>query len=85
MRYYCPATPIVLVGLKSDLRNCQANNKTLISPMKGEEVAARIGAFHYAECSALTNEGVIQVFEQATRAAKQKEQRSLWKRLLCFA
>jgi GTPase SAR1 family protein len=77
--------PIILVGLKSDLRNNQTASQNLISPMKGEEVSARIGAFHYAECSALSNEGIVQVFEQAARAVKQKERISLWRKLFCLA
>ncbi len=36
---------------------------------QGEEVKKKIGARHYLECSAKTNEGVREVFEHATRSA----------------
>ncbi|KAF9402025.1 Rho GTPase, partial [Podila epigama] len=35
----------------------------------GTRVAAEIGAREYLECSALTGEGVREVFESATRAS----------------
>lgn len=43
-------------------------------PVKSEEgrdMASRIGAFGYMECSAKTKDGVREVFEMATRAALQ--------------
>lgn len=43
---------------------------SLLGQMKqGEEVKKKIGARHYLECSAKTNDGVREVFEHATRAA----------------
>ena len=39
------------------------------STKQGEEVKKKIGARHYLECSAKTNDGVREVFEHATRAA----------------
>ena len=37
--------------------------------MEGQEVAEKIGAHSFHECSALTWEGVEEVFEHAVRAA----------------
>nr|XP_061813489.1 rho-related GTP-binding protein RhoA-B-like isoform X2 [Nerophis lumbriciformis] len=37
----------------------------------GRDMANRIGAFGYMECSAKTKDGVREVFEMATRAALQ--------------
>ena len=36
----------------------------------------KIGAYKYLECSARTNEGVHEVFENATRAAMTKKEKS---------
>lgn len=47
--------------------------------MKSEEardMANRINAFGYLECSAKTKDGVREVFEMATRAALQAKRRS---------
>ncbi|KAI5307869.1 Rho GTPase [Ascosphaera atra] len=72
----CPNVPVILVGLKKDLRDDplaieEMRKKSLrfISPREGQDTATQIGARKYLECSSLTGEGVDDVFEAATRAA----------------
>lgn len=72
----CPGVPIILVGLKKDLREDplaieEMRKKSLrfVTPKEGGEIATQIGARKYLECSSLTGEGVDDVFEAATRAA----------------
>jgi hypothetical protein len=72
----CPGVPIILVGLKKDLRENpgaieEMRKKSLrfVSPKEGSETATQIKARKYLECSSLTGEGVDDVFEAATRAA----------------
>jgi len=67
-------TPIILVGTKLDLRakpeaiqSLKENNQEPISTKKGEELAKKIGARRYLECSALTQEGLAKVFEEAVK------------------
>lgn len=74
--HFCQGLPILLIGLKRDLRGDAATiaelRKTGQHPVASEEGQAmrkKIGAFRYLECSAPTNEGVREVFEHATRAA----------------
>lgn len=76
VKHFCPNVPIVLVGNKKDLRGDDytirelARSKQVPVPLsEGEQMANRIGAKDYLECSALTKEGVKEVFEAATRAA----------------
>ncbi|KAG8835408.1 Rho GTPase [Serendipita sp. 399] len=66
-----PAIPVILVGLKSDLRPPPGHPDIdqYVSREKGEEVAQQIGARAYKECSALRIQGVDDVFEVATRAS----------------
>jgi Rho family protein len=69
---YCPNAPIILVGLKKDLRNSsdeKSNAKKYVQTAQAEEVARAIGAKKFLECSALTGEGVDDVFEAATRTS----------------
>lgn len=69
--HFCPKVPIVLVGLKKDLRHDESHKKLAVKGDEGHEAAARIQARVYMECSAKTKEGVRGVFEEATRAALQ--------------
>eukprot|EP01114_Cavostelium_apophysatum_P018046 TRINITY_DN549_c0_g1_i1.p1 TRINITY_DN549_c0_g1~~TRINITY_DN549_c0_g1_i1.p1 ORF type:complete len:222 (-),score=71.00 TRINITY_DN549_c0_g1_i1:91-756(-) len=71
---HAPDTPIILVGTKLDLRGKQEaiqslkeNNQEPITTEKGESLAKKIGAKKYLECSALTQEGLAKVFEEAVK------------------
>lgn len=66
---YCPTAPIVLVGLKKDLRKSVGNGEEVVTREAAEQVARAIGAKRYMECSALTGEGVDDIFEVATRTS----------------
>lgn len=46
-----------------------------VKPEEGRDMANRISAFGYLECSAKTKDGVRDVFEMATRAALQVRKR----------
>ena len=68
--------PIILVGLKKDLREDpvaqeEMRKKSLhfTTEQEGHNASREIGARKYLECSSLTGEGVDDVFEAATRAA----------------
>lgn len=78
VKHFCPNVPIILVGNKKDLRNDEHTRRELakmkqepVKPEEGRDVANRINAFGYLECSAKTKDGVREVFEMATRAALQ--------------
>lgn len=69
--HFCPTTPIILVGLKSDLRNkrtcielLKTQGLTPITPEQGQGVAQRMGAI-YVECSSKEMRGVDEVFAKA--------------------
>lgn len=71
---YCPSAPVILVGLKKDLRPIDDGSdpnysKKYVRTEKAEQVARFIGAKKYVECSSLTGEAVDDVFEIATRAS----------------
>ena len=71
IRHHCPTAPFLIVGLKIDLRNDEATIKSLndkrMSPVPKEDgiaLAKNVGAYAYAECSALTQNGLKNVFEE---------------------
>ncbi|KAG0676186.1 GTP-binding protein Rho1, partial [Pichia californica] len=73
--HFCQGVPIILVGCKVDLRNDRATIDRLaqsgqqpVSTAEGQDVADKIDALTYMECSAKHNQGVREVFEAATRA-----------------
>lgn len=75
VRHFCPCTPIILVGTKLDLRDnedtierLKKQNETPITYHQGLEMATEIGAVKYLECSALTQQGLKTVFDEAIRA-----------------
>jgi len=66
----CPGVPIILVGLKKDLREdpvaqeeMRKRSQKFISRKQGEDMKEDIGARKYLECSSLTGDGVDDVFE----------------------
>ncbi|XP_054434251.1 transforming protein RhoA-like isoform X2 [Pteronotus mesoamericanus] len=78
VKHFCPNVPIILVGNKKDLRYSTRTrhklarmNQEPVQPEEGRDMADRIGALGYTECSAKTKDGVREVFEMATRAALQ--------------
>lgn len=75
IRHHCPDTPIVLCGTKIDLRDDPATIQSLqkqnLAPIRREQgvkLSKKIKAYAYVECSALTQKGLHQVFEEAIRA-----------------
>ncbi|PWN50820.1 Rho3 GTP binding protein [Violaceomyces palustris] len=73
---HCPGVKIVLIALKCDLRDDQAVQEKLArsgdSPLtyeKGLQVARRIKATRYLECSAKFNRGVSEAFNEAAKVA----------------
>lgn len=92
IRQYCPNTPIILVGTKMDARNdpqmikhLQARNQQAISYEQGMQLAQRINAFRYVECSALTQNGLDTVFQSAIRSVvgekKEIKKKGAWAKL----
>jgi len=84
LRYFTPQTSIILVANKKDLRDdvkviekMHKMHKFVISYNQGEELAKRIGAVHFAECSAKTMEGIAQVFKLTAQTALQNDKFSL--------
>ena len=57
----------MLVGCKKDLRTQELAEA--ITEEEGRELSGKIKAFDYIECSAVNNEGIIKVFETASKAA----------------
>ncbi|EJD07552.1 uncharacterized protein FOMMEDRAFT_115861 [Fomitiporia mediterranea MF3/22] len=73
---YCPGVKLVLVALKCDLRDDRNVTERLarygahpVQYEEGLQVARRIRASRYLECSAKHNRGVTEVFYEAARVS----------------
>jgi len=78
IRHHCPKTPFLLVGTQADLRKDQSTTEALtrkrekpISVEMGKQCAKELKAALYVECSALTQIGLKNVFDEAIICAKQ--------------
>ena len=76
IQHHAAGVPILLVGTKSDLREDKttlsqlvAKGMRVIPTAEAEARAKEIGAVKHLECSALTQEGLKVVFDEAIRAA----------------
>ena len=82
--HFCPTTPLILVGLKSDLRSkktcidlLKTQGLTPVTPEQGQAVAKRMNAM-YVECSSKELIGVHEVFELAVNVAVAVEERGFY-------
>ena len=73
--HFCPEVPQLLVGTKMDLRRDEGTLNKLrqqsqqpITPEQGLELAKKIKAIRFMECSAKTGEGLKAVFDEAVKA-----------------
>jgi GTPase SAR1 family protein len=71
-----PSVPIILAGLKSDLRK---DTKDFVSFEEGEELQTRIGAAHFLECcthNTVKNvETVLQLMVECAANKKSEEEK----------
>jgi len=81
IQHHAPGVPLILVGTKSDMRNDPAMQAQLaskglkvVSVEEAQQRARDIGAVSYMECSALTQDNLKTVFDEAIRASMNKKQ-----------
>lgn len=74
--HHCPKTPFLLVGTQVDLREdsaviekLQKSKQKPVSIESADKMARELRAVKYVECSALTQKGLKNVFDEAILAA----------------
>ncbi len=80
--HFCPDVPYLLVGTKLDLRDdsqtlekLRASGQTAVSTQRGEELAKKIKAVKYLECSAKTETNLKNVFDDAVKSVLYKSKK----------
>ncbi|DBA03096.1 TPA: hypothetical protein N0F65_003343 [Lagenidium giganteum] len=81
IRHHAPGVPFILVGTKLDLREDEETLEKLrekkmqpITTEQGEALKNELGAYKYLECSALTQKGLKQVFDEGIRCVLSNQQ-----------
>lgn len=71
--HHCPGIPCLLVGTQVDLREDAGTvdklNKQRLKPIsndQGQKLCSELGLVKYVECSALTQQGLKNVFDEGT-------------------
>ena len=71
VRHHCPGVPCLVVGTQVDLRDdpqviekLQRQKQKPVAAEYGERLARELGAVRYVECSALTQKGLKNVFDE---------------------
>ena len=71
VRHHCPGVPCLVVGTQVDLRDdpqviekLQRQKQRPVAAEHGERLARELGAVKYVECSALTQKGLKNVFDE---------------------
>jgi small GTP-binding protein len=88
--HHAPGVPIVLVGLKSDLRGdsdianvLATKGLKMVNPDDGAATAKATGCVTHMECSAMTQDGLKAVFDTAIATAIGKQQEQHKKKTKC--
>ena len=90
IRHHAPGVPFILAGTKLDLREDQdmiaklaQKGQAPIQAAAANEKASALGAYKYLECSALTQEGLKQIFDEAIRCVLIAQQAPTRKKSSC--
>ena len=91
LKHRCPKTPFLLVGTQIDLREdaptvvklAKNKQKPLNSEM-GKRLADEVKAVKYVECSALTQKGLKNVFDEAILQSLEPREEKIPKRECCL-
>jgi len=79
LKEHAPKVPFILVGLKSDGRGLSKTKS--VKTDEGEQMARKIGAKCYVECSACTQKNVKNVFDTAIMTVLDQRERKQRSRL----
>jgi len=82
LMHFCPEVPQILVGTKTDLRRdssvvekLKSQGQNPLTSEQGQDLARKIKAEKYLECSAKTTENLKTVFDEAVKAVLLKRKR----------
>lgn len=72
IRGHAPKTPFILVGTKADTR---ASTDSSVSKAEAQALCDELKGYKYMECSAMTQDGLKQVFDESIRCVIQNQKK----------
>jgi len=83
IRHFCPHTPIMLIGTKSDLKTdpdtltkLKANNSAFVTTEEAQSLCKQIGAIKHIECSAMRQKKIDTIFQEVISIGKEPPAKS---------
>lgn len=73
LRRMCPGIPLILAGLKKDLRDYSVYAERCMNTSKGQKMAKKHKMVEYIECSSWNGENVELLFKRIAEAAAKKK------------
>lgn len=74
VKHYNPNAKIIVVGIKSDLR--EEGNPNHVTDEAAQEFVTKNGLYSYIPCSAKTKDGLEKIFPECVKAANIKSKKS---------
>lgn len=84
IQHHAPGVPFIIVGTKLDTRLEKSGETRFITKVQGENLKEELKAFKYLECSARTQEGLKQVFDEAIRCVLTSQLNAATRRKRCL-
>eukprot|EP01038_Epipyxis_sp_PR26KG_P009061 gene9061-12221_t len=84
IQHHAAGVPFIIVGTKLDARNDAKSGEKCITRAQGEALKEELKAVKYLECSAKTQEGLKQVFDEAIRCVLTKNAKGKDKSSKCM-
>lgn len=84
IQHHAPGVPFILIGTKLDTRGAEAKSADFVSKAQGDSLKEELKAYKYLECSAKTQDGVKQVFDEAIRCVLINQSTATTKKKKCM-
>merc|ERR1711924_356873 len=83
IQHHAPGVPFILVDDEETLERLREKRMEPVSAAQGEALKEELGADKYLECSALSQKGLKQVFDEAIRCVLNHQEKPKKKKRGC--
>lgn len=84
IQFHCPDTPFIVVGTKADVRSqADKDGLTFVDFADAKKIGAEVGADRVMECSAKTQNGLAEVFDEVLKVGLANKYEPKKRKKLC--